>query len=94
MTIAIAIRTGSAVVFAADSKITTEGVVGFEEDGRPRWQEQTYDNATKVVRDRSGRMMAMVAGHANIGQMAATDFISTLDLWFGGPAEEQDRHVA
>ena len=80
MTIAIAIRTGSAVVFAADSKITTAGVVGVEEDGSPRWQEQTYDNATKVVRDRSGSMMAMVAGHANIGQMAAPDFLSTKDF--------------
>ena len=93
MTIAIAIRTGSAVVFAADSKITTAAVVGFEEDGTPRWQEQTYDNATKVVRDRSNTLMAMVAGHANIGQMAATDYISARDLGFGGPVEEQDRQL-
>ena len=42
MTIAISIRTGSAVVFAADSKLTTRGIVGLEEDGTPRWQIQTY----------------------------------------------------
>jgi hypothetical protein len=77
MTIAIAIRTASAVVFAADSKITTSGIAGYEEDGTPRWVEQTYDNATKVVHDRSRTLMAMAAGYSNIGQVTATDFIST-----------------
>lgn len=78
MTIAIAIRTGSAVVFAADSKVTTSGIVGIQEDGSPRWLEQTYDNASKVAHDRDRLLMGMVAGHANIGQSAATDFLSTL----------------
>ena len=78
MTIAVAIRTGSAVVFAADSKLTTAGLVGFEQDGSPRWVDQTYDSATKVVHDRSRNVMAMVAGHANVGDVAATDFVSTL----------------
>lgn len=80
MTIAVAIRTGSAVVFAADSKITTAGLIGYDEKGSPQWVEQTYDNATKVVHDRSQTVMAMVAGHANIGRDTATDFISTQDL--------------
>ena len=94
MTIAVAVRTDSAVVFAADSKLTTRGIVGLEDDGSPRWVEQTYDNATKIAQDRSGTLMAMAAGPANIGRMAATDFIATQTLdWQDGRAE-QDEQVA
>ena len=93
MTIAVAIRTGSSVVFAADSKITTRGLVGVEDSGEPRWQEQTYDNATKVVHDSSNTLMAMVAGSANIGQVTATDFISTQSLDFGETAADQDGKI-
>jgi len=77
MTIAVAVRTGSAVVFAADSKVTTSGLVGLEEDGSPRLQDQTYDNAYKIVHDRSKQLMAMVAGYVNIGQASSVDYIST-----------------
>ncbi len=94
MTIAVAVRTESAVVFAADSKITTSGIVGYEENGAPRWVEQTYDNATKVVHDRSRTLMAMVAGHANIGRVTATDFISTQSFELPGSREDQDRQIA
>jgi hypothetical protein len=93
MTIAIAIRTDSAVVFAADSKITTRGVVGLDEKGEPVWQEQTYDNATKVVHDPSRTLMAMVAGSANIGRTAATDFISTQSFGWGGSRDDQDQRI-
>jgi hypothetical protein len=93
MTIAVAIRTGSAVVFAADSKITTLGLVGVEDTGEPRWQEQTYDNATKVVHDRSQTLMAIVAGSANIGQISTTDFISTQSLNFGKTEVDHDAKI-
>ena len=91
MTIAVAIRTGSAVVFAADSKLTTSGLAGFEQDGRPRWVTQTYDNATKVVHDRDLNIMAMVAGHANVGDVGAPDFVSTLTFPFYGGLEIVDQ---
>lgn len=92
MTIAVAIRTGSAVVFAADSKLTTSGLAGFEQDGTPRWVKQTYDGATKVVHDRDCNIMVMVAGHANVGDVGATDFVSTLNFpYYGGSAStDQD----
>lgn len=80
VTIAVAIRTADAVVFAADSKLTTRGVAGLGEDGKPIWVEQTFDNATKVVHDRSRTAMAMVAGPANIGRIQATDYISKTNL--------------
>lgn len=94
MTIAIAVRTGSAVVFAADSKVTTSGIVGIEEDGNPRWVEQTYDNAVKVVHDSSKTLMAMVAGEANIGQETAMDFIMSRDLKEIGLTSDQDAKIA
>jgi hypothetical protein len=96
MTIAVAAKTASAVVFAADSKTMTKGFVGMEQDGKPRFVDQTYDNATKVVHDRSKTMMAMVAGSANIGRVTATDFISTRTFppVIGETAADQDRRLS
>ncbi len=48
MTIAVTVRTGSAVVFAADSKVTTSGIVGRDENGDLRRVEQIWDNATEL----------------------------------------------
>ncbi len=90
MTIAIAVRTSSAVVFAADSTVTTSGVVGVEQDGSPRIEKQTYGNATKVVHDRNRRLMAMLAGPVNIGQISALDFLSSLSGSSPGSIEAQD----
>jgi len=56
------------------------GYIGLEEDGKPRFVEQTFDNATKVVHDISETLMAMVAGAANIGNTQATDYISKTNL--------------
>jgi hypothetical protein len=83
MTIAIAIKTGAAVVFAADSKVTTNGPAGYDQDGQINWLSQTYDNAYKVAHDRNRSLMAMVAGHANIGSLLATDFSRSLYLRSG-----------
>ncbi len=80
MTIAIAVKTGSAAVFAADSKVTVRGLAGLEEDGSQRWVNQTYDNAVKVVCDRSRTAMALFAGNVNLGQISAIDFFMANDL--------------
>jgi len=93
VTIAVAIRTSSSLVFAADSKLTTQGVVGFEEDGTPRWQTQTYDHAVKVIHDRNERLMCMIAGHANIGTASVTDFLSSYSFPSCASIEDQDRAV-
>jgi len=53
MTVAVTVRTGSAVVFAADSKVTTSGITGRDENGDPRWVEQTYENATELCQVRN-----------------------------------------
>jgi len=91
MTIAVAVRTSSAVVFAADSKVTTNALAGFDSAGDPIWQDQTYDHAFKLAHDREENLMAMVAGHANIGQIAATDFIATQHFLPQATQGAQDR---
>lgn len=94
MTIAVAIRIGSAVVFAADRKLTTVGLEGFEQDGSPRWVDQTYDNATKVAHDRNETLMVMAAGHASIGRIAATDFIARTSFANYGDVAAQNQALA
>ena len=94
MTIAVAVRTASAVVFAADSKITTRGLAGISpEDGSLQWIDQTYDNATKVAHDQSHQLMAMVAGHANIGITQALDFIAMRAMAPAQTAEDQEAQI-
>ena len=80
MTIAVAVRTSSALIFAADSKVSLSVVGGLDPQGQPMWMEQTYDSATKVVHDRNRAFMAMVAGHANLGAVSATDFLSAREF--------------
>lgn len=96
MTIEISVKTGSAVVFAADSKVTTSAITGYGEDGDLIWADQTYDNGVKLVHDKTARVMAMVAGHANVGLLAATDVISRLSLGgeIGQSLEQQDAEIA
>jgi hypothetical protein len=93
MTIAIAVRTLSAVVFAADSKLTVKGIGGIRADGAPNWVEQTYDNATKVVHDRTRRLMALAAGIVNIGQVSALDFIATYAVQLGASRADEDAAI-
>lgn len=72
----------------------TSGIVGRDENGDPRWVEQTYDNATKIVHDRSETIMAMIAGHSNIGQESAMDFFLSKDLHDLGVFGDQDQRLA
>ncbi|HTK91391.1 MAG TPA: hypothetical protein VL948_14185 [Verrucomicrobiae bacterium] len=94
MTIAVAVRTGSAVVFAADSKVTTTGIAGVKPDGSPLWVEQTYDHAIKLVCDLSNVVMCMVAGHANIGRIAAMDLMSSRGFPGWSDQATQDGDIA
>jgi hypothetical protein len=90
MTIAIAVRTSSTVVFAADSKLTTRGVVGIDQKGKLNWVDQTYDNATKVSHDRNRRLMVMVAGNGTVGEISVTDYVSTREFPKCDSAEQQN----
>ena len=93
MTIAVAVRTESALVFAADSKLTTRAPLGRNADGSLNWVEQTYDNATKVVHDKSKQVMAMVAGDANVGRITALDYIAMQELPGMGTVGELEAQI-
>jgi hypothetical protein len=93
VTIAITIRTGSSVVFAADSKLTTTGLGGYNDNGDPIWLEQSYDNAFKIAHDRNEVLMAMVVGQANAGRIAAVDLISGYSFVRCSSVEEQNQEI-
>src|SRR5258708_33125101 len=93
MTIAVAVRTQSAVIFASDSKLIARGLAGINPDGSQNWVDQTYDNATKVVHDRLKRMMVLAAGDAIGGRIPATDFIGARAFPGDATREEEGQAV-
>jgi len=93
VTIAISIQTSTATIFAADSKLTTSGLVGFDDGGEPQFVSQTYDNATKIVRDRAGRAMAVVAGVADLGRISVMDYIESSEVPRANDADQQESAI-
>jgi hypothetical protein len=93
MTIAIAIRTNTAAVLAADSKLTTRGLIGFDENNEPQFVNQTYDNATKIVADASGCVMAVLAGSATMGPISVMDYIASSSVPEGADDAKQESAI-
>ena len=91
MTVLVAVRTGSAAILAADSKLSTQAYVGKDPDGSPRYQPQTYDHAVKIAQDLSGMAIAAFAGYANIGAQNAVDYFGRMDAGLYGEPDAQDR---
>jgi hypothetical protein len=89
MTIAITIRTATAAVFVADSKLTTAVYVGRDAEDKPQFLPQTYDNAVKIIQDHSGSAIASVAGEANLGSITLMDYIRSSSIPLTPVAEEQ-----
>jgi len=77
VTIAVSIRTSTDVVFAADSRLTTYGRAGYDAKGEPIIIPQTYENATKIVRDTSGTAMVVVTGSATLGSVSFMDYVAS-----------------
>jgi hypothetical protein len=90
MTIAVSIQINTAAVFAADSKLTTRGLVGFDDAGEPLFVNQTYDNATKIVQDHSGVAIAMVAGSGSLGPMGVLDYIASSSVPRDADPDQQE----
>ncbi|WNZ59924.1 hypothetical protein QEG98_28380 [Myxococcus sp. MxC21-1] len=93
MTISVAIKTGSAVVFASDSKVTVSAPTGLDPTGKPVFVSQSYDNAFKIVHDTSQSAMAMFIGAANIGAGSAMSYFSRLSLSLDTTPEKQNSRV-
>lgn len=94
MTISVAIKTGSAVIFAADSKVTVSAPAGVDSKGAPLFVSQSYDNAFKIVHDTSQSAMSMFVGAANIGADSAMSFFSRLDLALNTTPEKQNSRIS
>jgi hypothetical protein len=90
MTILVAVRTGAAVVLAADSKLTTQAPGGKNAAGDLIWLLQTYDHAVKIAQDATGTAVAAFAGNGNIGDQNAADYFSRVCAHLNRPAAEQD----
>lgn len=80
MTIAVSVRTSTEVVFAADSRLTTYGRAGYDTNGEAIIVPQTYENATKIVRDTSGTAMVVVTGSATLGTMSFMDYVASSEV--------------
>jgi hypothetical protein len=93
MTIAVSVRTDSAVIFATDSKLTSQGLAGFLPDGSPNFVNQTYDNATKVVHDQRKRIMALTVGAVNVGRSTSVDLIASYFFPDCSDAAAEEREI-
>ncbi len=90
MTIVVALRTGAALVLAADSKLTTQAPGGKDAAGNLMWLPQTYDHAVKIAQDATGTAVAAFAGNGNIGEQNAADYFSRVSAHLHRPPNEQD----
>jgi hypothetical protein len=93
MTTLVAVRTGSAAILAADSKLTTQALAGKNPDGSPRWLPQTYDYANKIAQDATRTAVAAFAGNGNIGEQNAADYFSRMSAHMHVDVEGQDLRV-
>lgn len=93
MTVIAAVRTGAAAVLAADSKLTTQGIGGKNEDGTPRYLPQTYDHAVKICADFTETAIAAFAGHGAIGAQTVSDYFSRVEANLDVSPEVQDNRV-
>lgn len=75
MTILAAVKTGTDLVISSDSKITTLGLGGFNNDGSPIWLEQTYDYGTKIAFSQGNYWTTAVAGQVSFGDIKVVDII-------------------
>lgn len=88
MTIIAAIKTGTDLVLAADSKVTTKGFGGIV-NGEAIWLDQTYDFCTKIAFSKHNCLTAAVAGQASFGDMHVLDIVREFDTIIYETREEQ-----
>lgn len=94
MSIAAAVRTGSAVVLAADSRVTAPVIAGENPDGSVIRTSKVFDNGTKVAQDRSGSAIAAFTGYGGVDVQAAVRHFTGMNLSLWGCRDAQDARVA
>ena len=88
MTIIATIKTGTDLVIAADSKVTTKGLGGFV-NGEPIWLDQTYDFSTKIAFSKNKCLTVAAAGQISFGDIQVLDKVSEYDTINRESREEQ-----
>ena len=90
MTIIATIKTGTDLVIAADSKVTTKGFGGFV-NGKPIWLDQTYDFCTKIAFSKNKCLTVAAAGQISFGDIQVLDKVREYDTFNRETREEQYR---
>lgn len=90
MTIIAAVKTGTDLIVAADSKITTSGWVGKDHTGKPIWQEQTYDYGTKIAFSQGNFWTTAIAGQGSFGEHQISDIVSQYTSVFFTSRSDQE----
>lgn len=90
MTILVAVKTGTDLVIAADSKVTTSGIGGKDPSGNPILLEQTYDFGTKIAFSRGNFWTAAIAGQGSFGDVQILDIVGEYRSEGFGTRSEQD----
>lgn len=92
MTIIAAIKTGTDLVIAADSKVTTKGFGGIVNE-EAIWLDQTYDFCTKIAFSKHNCFTATVAGQASFGDIQVMDIVREFDINIYKTREEQQNEL-
>lgn len=76
MTILAVVKTGTDLIVAADSKVTTSGLGGIESTtGKPIWLEQTYDFGTKIAFSKGNMWTVAIAGQGAFNDVQISDVV-------------------
>jgi len=93
MTILVAVKTGTDLVVAADSKVTVDGFRGVGPDGKGIWAPHTFDNGTKIAISSTKSWVAAIAGSASLGPNPVDDLIREISV-IGAPSRaDQDEDL-
>lgn len=90
MTIIAAVKTGTDLVVAADSKVTTLGLGGIDPSGNPIWLEQTYDFSTKIAFSPGNFWTVAIAGQGSFGDIQVSDIVKSYNAQPFTTRKEQD----
>lgn len=95
ITILAAVKTSTDLVLASDSKVSTLGIGGIDQQGKPIYLNQAYDYATKISFSRNNVWTVGIAGAASIGAIGFNDIIQNLlpadVLVFSNRAEQDEK---
>ncbi|MGE5391152.1 MAG: hypothetical protein ACM3PE_08845 [Deltaproteobacteria bacterium] len=95
MTIFAVVKTNTDLILASDSKVSTMGIGGLDENGKLIYFNQAYDYATKICFSPKNVWTVGVIGQSSIGNLGISDIIHNLlpsdTLVFSNRAEQDEK---